>query len=406
MRATARRSRRIRVLHAIQNLNYGGMERLLADIVVGVDPTRVENHVLCLGYLGRFAEGLEEHARLHQGPPLPRYSMLWPGPLVAQLQAIAPDVVHTHSGVWYKVSLAAKLAGVKRTVHTEHGRQYPDPWQARLVDRLAARRTETVVAVSELLTKQLVERRIARRDQITLIRNGVDTEEYRPRPDSGAIRRELGIAAETPIVGSIGRTEPIKGTDIMLEAFAELWHAWPQDRGSRPVLVVGGEGSLRERLLARAADLHVGGAVHLLGWRDDVHDLQSAFTLFTLSSRSEGTSISLLQAMSAGLCPVVTDVGGNAAVLGEVLAHRLVPAEDPRALAAAWREALFDPGRRHADGVVARRRALAEFSLSIMVGQYQQLYLGRPSRRAAPPEPVPLHASTRATDHLPAGYHL
>ena len=65
---------RIRVLHVIQNLNYGGMERLFADIVRLLDRDRFESHVLALGYFGRFAQGLESYAELHLAEPLPAWS--------------------------------------------------------------------------------------------------------------------------------------------------------------------------------------------------------------------------------------------------------------------------------------------------------------------------------------------
>lgn len=372
---TGRRTeqRRVRVLHVIQNLNYGGMERLLADIVRRVDPERFESHVLVLQYLGRFAEGLEPRATLHKSEPLPRYSMLWPGPLIRQIREIAPDVVHTHSGVWYKGSFAARRAGVQRVIHTDHGRQSPDPWQARLVDGFAARRTDIVAAVSEALAQQLGESVVPDRSRIRVVPNGVDTELHRPRSDAGRLRAELGIAPQIPILGSIGRLEPIKGYDVMVHAFARLRSEWTA--GVAPVLVVAGDGSERSRLEQIATGLGVREHVHLLGWRNDVQDLHSASTLFTMSSRSEGTSVSLLEAMSSGLCPVVTEVGGNAAVLGPELRHRLVASEDPDALAGAWRAALTDDAHRNADACHARQRVQAAFGLDAMVEHYETLYL-------------------------------
>ena len=367
---------RTRVLHVIQNLNYGGMERVLADIVRQADRRRFECHVLALEYLGHFAEGLRDFATLHIAPPLSRWSMLRPASLAAQISRIAPDVVHTHSGVWYKASLAARQAGVPLLVHTEHGRGKPDPWQARLLDRVAARRTDTVVAVSDELGEQLAATIVSGR-RIRVVHNGVDTECFRPRPDSGVLREELGLSSAVPIIGSIGRLEPIKGYDVMIEAFAIL-HAL-RDTDPRPVLVLGGEGSERPRLQALAEALGVGRFVRFLGWRDDIHDLHSAFTIFTLSSRSEGTSVSLLEAMSAGRCPVVTHVGGNAMVLGEALRHRLVPPERPDALAAAWLDALSVPSEREADGAAARARIDEAFRLDAMVREYERLYLGAPA---------------------------
>jgi glycosyltransferase involved in cell wall biosynthesis len=365
--------RRRRVLHVIQNLNYGGMERLLADLVLHDDPAEFENHVLVLQYLGRFAEGLEGHATVHASVPLPRWTMLWPAPLARQIKAIAPDVVHLHSGVWYKASLAARMAGVPWVIHTEHGRRSPDPWVIRRIDGLAARRTDVVVAVSEKLAADLARHVVGRGTTIVTIPNGVDTSVYAPRPDSGRIRRELGIDAGAPIIGSIGRLEPIKGYDVMLEAFALLAKRRP-DGAPGPHLVVAGDGSTRPALVERAGVLGLAGSAHFPGWRDDVHDLLSAFTLFTMSSRSEGTSVSLLEAMSSGLCPIVTAVGGNPAVLGPALAHRLLPSENPEALAAAWADALENPDARGRDAATARARVEASFGLGAMVRRYEALY--------------------------------
>ncbi|HET7563606.1 MAG TPA: glycosyltransferase [Gemmatimonadaceae bacterium] len=367
-------TRRTRVLHVIQNLNYGGMERLLADIVRRADPERFESHVLVLQYLGRFADGLREHAELHVAEPMSRWSMVWPASLAQTIRGIAPDVVHTHSGVWYKTTLAARQAGVPRLIHTEHGRQTPDPWQSRVVDGLASRRTNVVVAVSEALAAQLARTVVKDARRIRVVINGVDTDAYRPRTESGRVRRELEIAPDVPIIGSIGRLERIKGYDVMVEAFALLRAGWPDDPA--PVLVLGGEGTERARLEQLARERGVAQAVRFLGWRDDIHELHSAFTLFTMSSRSEGTSVSLLEAMSAGLCPVVTDVGGNGAVVGEALRHRLVPTEQPAALAKAWCRALRDDARRCADGAAARARVQQSFALDAMVRAYEGLYVG------------------------------
>jgi glycosyltransferase involved in cell wall biosynthesis len=141
--------------------------------------------------------------------------------------------------------------------------------------------------------------------------------------------------------------------------------------------VLAGDGAQRAALEQAARGAGVAEQVHMLGWRDDIRDLHTAFSLFTMSSRSEGTSVSLLEAMSAGLCPVVTDVGGNAAVLGPALRHRLVPPADPDALAMAWRDALVDADRRAADGAAARQRVKSVYSLEEMVRRYESLYEGR-----------------------------
>ena len=254
--------------------------------------------------------------------------MLWPRRLAEDIGAIAPDIVHTHGGVWYKASLAARLARVPWIVHTDHGRIMPDPWRSRWLHRLASRRTDAIVAVSEPLAAYLAARVVSDASRSVTIVNGVDTDLWRPaRSDAGALRRELGLDADVPILGSIGRLQPIKGYDVMVDAYARLRAGWRapvharacgRRRRPRPC------GSLQE-----AGDRLGLDGLFLLGWRDDIPAFHLAFTLFTMSSRSEGTSVSLLEAMSAGLCPVVTDVGGNRLVLGPELAHRLVPRREP-----------------------------------------------------------------------------
>jgi glycosyltransferase involved in cell wall biosynthesis len=229
------------------------------------------------------------------------------------------------------------------------------------------------VAVSEILEQQLKKTVVASGTMVRLIRNGVDTDQERPRPDSGKLRAELGLRSTTPVIGSIGRLERIKGYDIMVEALALLRRDWS---GSEPpVLVIGGDGTEREALQQRVNELGLAKSASLLGWRDDIPDLRSAFALFTMSSRSEGTSVSLLEAMSSGLCPVVTNVGGNADVLGESLRHRLITPESPSALAEAWAVALADRDRLARDAEVARKRIQEKFSLDQMVRAYGELYL-------------------------------
>jgi glycosyltransferase involved in cell wall biosynthesis len=367
------------VAQVVLDLEAGGLERLVADLVRRADRDRFEMHLVALDFLGRYAEGLEAYATLHRSPPLGAWTMLWPGPLVRLFRSIAPDVVHTHSGVWYKASLAARRAGVPRLIHTEHGRpRWPYPWRDRVVERLAARRTDVVAAVSADVAGQLAHGIVTNGAKLRVIPNGVDTERFRPLPDDGSLRRELGVGPDVPIVGSIGRLDPIKGYDVVLRAFARCREGWAGP-GPTPVLVLAGDGPERPSLEALAAELGVREATSFLGWRSDVETLLRAFTLYTLGSRSEGTSVGLLEAMSAGVCPVVTAVGGNPAVLGAELAPRLVPAERPEALAAAWSEALSARSKREADGEAARRRVKAEFSLAAMVRAYEQLYTSAPA---------------------------
>lgn len=371
---SARSDLRRRVLHIVLDLEAGGLERVVADLIRRTDPVRFDLNLLALQHLGRYAEGLEKWATLDVAKPMSRWSLLRPRSLAVAIGRITPNVVHTHSGVWFKAALASRMAGVPRLIHTDHGRQHPDPWSDRFQDGIAARWTDTVVAVSEPLRAQLEKTVVPAGTTLVTIPNGVDTDAFCPRPDTGTLRRELGVDASVPVIGSLGRLSHIKGYDVMIEAYAILLAEHRSD--PPPILVIAGEGEEQDALRSLTAARGVSSGVRFLGWRKDVEDFHSALSLFTLSSRSEGTSISILEAMSAGLCPVVTNVGGNADVVGAGLAHRLVPPENPRALAQAWREALGDPVGRAADGRRARQRVVEEFSLGSAVARYESLYAG------------------------------
>lgn len=367
---------RLRILHIVQNLNYGGAERLLFEMLRQSDRSAFENHVLILQYAGRFGTGLEEFARVTVGQPMSRLSLLRPAALADTIARIGPDVLQTHSGVWYKAARAGRMAGVPWSVHTEHGRGNPDPFMSRTLDGLASRWTNVVVAVSEPVARLLRENVVRYPERVRVIPNGVDVSSFSPQADDGALRRELALPDDAPVIGSIGRLEPIKGYEVMVDAYAALRRQWTG--GQPPYLVIAGDGSERPALTARAAEAGVSDRIHWLGWRDDIHRLHAAFTIFSMSSHSEGTSVSLLEAMAAGLCPIVTDVGGNGAVIGKSLRHRLVPAANPEALAAAWSAALRDPAALAADRRAARERVLSEYTLEGMVRAYERAYRRQP----------------------------
>lgn len=364
--------RRLRILHVVLNLEMGGLERLIADVVRRLNPSEFESHVMGLDFLGRYAEGLEDVTTLHTARPLPRWSMLWPGPLIHQIAGIAPDVVHTHSGVWYKASLASRRAGVPYLVHTDHGRKCPDPWLDRFIDSRAARRTNVVVAVSRKLAEQLERSVVSNPASIQVIRNGVDTDLYRPQAEDLDLRSALGIPIDAPIVGGVGRFDAIKGYDVLIRAFAEVCAARSWE--AAPVLVLAGDGPERIPLRELVGTLSLDGRVKFVGWHNDVPHLFSIISVFAMASHSEGTSVSLLEAMSTETCPVVTDVGGNADVLGPSLAHRLVEPDNPTLFAQALLEALTQPNIRAADAVASRERVCADFGLAKMVRAYEEIY--------------------------------
>jgi glycosyltransferase involved in cell wall biosynthesis len=358
---------RIRILHVVLNLHRGGLERIVGELVKSVDASGFDQHVLALQFLGDLAADLGDAAQLHVWQKPTRASMLYPRTLADQIRAIQPDIVHVHSGAWFKGSLAARMAGVRAVIYTDHGRQSPDPLVNRILDNLASRRTDRVVAVSSQLSDHLKRRVVSRGSEVSVIQNGVDTVRFAPEPArSGAAQFSRKF-----VIGSVGRLDRVKGFDVMLDAFDSFY---AQRRGLDVDLVIVGDGPERNTLVKRIEQSPHRERIHLTGWAGDIETVLRTFDLFTMTSWSEGTSMSLLEAMSTGVCPVVTDVGGNAHVLGSGLSHRLVKPGNTQEIAAAWLRAVDDPGRLQDDRRMARERAVGHFSVKAMAVAYETLY--------------------------------
>jgi len=362
-------SRRIHVLHAVWNFDLGGLERVVAELSRALDPEVFETSVLSLAGHGAMAVNVPASVRLHRASPQGRLSLVNPVALSADIAGISPALVHTHSGVWFKAARAAHRAGIGAIVHTDHGRPHPDPLAARVLDGLAARYTDAVVAVSSPLAAYLRRRVVPASTEVRVIPNGVDTNVFRSG-GAGAVRARLGIPADALVVGTVGRLEPVKAFDALVRAMAHVNAA--QMKPAHLVLV--GDGSQAGRLAAVAEQTGTRATVHLVGRQADIPTWLAAFDVFALSSLSEGTSMSLLEAMASECCPVVTAVGGNADVLGPGLAHRLVPPGDERALASSLADALTTSGARRCDAARARERVVSAYSLDAMVRAYQDVY--------------------------------
>jgi sugar transferase (PEP-CTERM/EpsH1 system associated) len=277
--------------------------------------------------------------------------------------------------------LPARLAGVRRLVHSEHGldqleltgghRKY------NLLRRASRLLVEHYVSVSRDLGDWLQQRIGIPEDRISVIHNGVDTERFRPGARDPALF-PAGFLPEAPLViGTLGRFEAVKDQLNLVQAFIELLTRRPALR-ERVRLVLVGDGSHRDRIEALLEAHRLRGLCWLPGFRDDTPALYRSLDLFALPSRREGISNTVLEAMASGLPVVATRVGGNPEIVREGETGTLVPACDAEALASALLDYLDAPQLMERHGRNGRADALRAFSLRAMVDNYQQVYLGRP----------------------------
>lgn len=367
------------ILHVVENLERGGLERVVIDLAIAQQEAGERCRVACLFERGALAGELES-----RGIPVLACGKRGGLDLAALLRlrrvlrGSVGGVLHTHNAAaHYHAVLAGRGLRFRRVVNTRHGMgcgDHSDRRERRY--RASMPRTDAVAAVCEAARARFEAQGVAPRGALVSVPNGIRGDRF-AAADAGAraaLRSALGLGPSTRIIGTVGRLTWAKDQRGLLDAYA-LVRASSAD----VVLVMVGEGELRAELEAHAAVLGVAPAVHFLGDRGDVPEILCGLDLFVLSSVTEGYSIALLEACAAGLPIVATRVGGNAEILAEGARGRLVPPSDPAALAHAMTAALSDPCASAGVGAHARRWALAEGSLSAMAARYRAVYDGCPA---------------------------
>jgi glycosyltransferase involved in cell wall biosynthesis len=381
---------RITVVRIIDRLNIGGPAIHAVVTSRGLDRTRFRT-VLVIGSI-EATEGdmgyLLEAGGIDQVVSIPSLGRemrpLRDVKTLLQVMRVVlrerPSVVHTHKAKAGAIGrVVAFLCGVPVRVHTFHGhvlRGYFSPAKTRVyqrLERLLARTSSKLVVPSPRLADELAgEFNVAPRDHFQVIPLGFDLGPFAGAESlRGQLRAELGVNAQTPLVGIVGRMVPVKDHRTFVKA-AALLHARRPD--VRFVLVGGGEleGAIRAEVDAAGLTAHS----HFLGWRRDLARIYADLDLVVLSSLNEGTPVSLIEAMAAGTPVVATAVGGVPDVLRGGGRGALCPPQDPSALAAAMegalgpearaRAATFRPAINDEYGAVRLCRQLAELYDSLL----------------------------------------
>ena len=366
-------SRPRNVLHIITRLDPGGSSENTLITVAGLDRRRYGPFLMT----GPSAEGVPAILVPHLSRKIHLLNdLLAFGEIYRKIRHGRYTIVHTHSskagilGRW-----AAWLARVPIIVHTPHGHVFYGyygripSYMFILLERLTARITDKIITLTEQGIQEHVERHIAPREKFTSIHSGVELSRYtEPRPDPIMARKRLGLSPDWPVVGSVGRFEPVKGYDTLLEAAALLRTRQPKVR-----FLLAGEGKEESRLKRLAKELRVEDRVFFLGWQQEIPEILSALDLFVLPSRNEGMGRALVQAMAMGKPIVATRVGGVPEVLGEGEAGLLVPPDDPVQLSQAIEQLLTDRELARKLGEGGKRRAPA-YSAERMVAEIESLY--------------------------------
>lgn len=359
-----------RICTLITELRIGGAQNVLYDTVTGLPSDHYRHLVVCLFGADQTAERLRaagfQVVDLHMRSKLD-VGVVWR--LGRVLRDFDPHLLHSHM---FHANLLARivgrLTGVPRIVCTEHTMGQEGSVR-RLLNRLTAPLADRITAVSEQVGTFAREGIGIPSDQVVVIPNGIDIDRCRSALSPDQARAKLGLPPDQPVVGTVGTLRPVKGTDVLLRAFARL-----QESGPEAHLLVVGDGPEWDTLQALADELGIRDAITFTGNRSDIADLLAAMDLFVLSSHWEGLPIAALEAMAAGLPVVATAVGGTPGVVLDGKTGLLVPPSDPPALAGALQQLLSDPQQARTMGQAGRRRVEEQYTQQRMVERMEALY--------------------------------
>ena len=359
----------MRILHVIESLEFGGAEKIVISLANGMAGTH-EVAVCCVKTPGALVTELDPRIRAFNLGKGEGNDLALPLRLARILRRGRFDVVHTHNwGVFLEGTLAAVFARVPVRVHTVHG-----PYTAHapsatgrakaalrhFLERAMARRVRRIAAVSDAIREYIVRDIGVDAGTVVTVHNGIPVE---------AAGLPADEADGDPNFITVGRLAAIKDHATMVRGFHRALAS-----GARARLTIVGDGPERGAIEAYIREHALEGRVALLGFRSDVRELLDAADVFLLTSRYEGISVALLEAMRAHLPVIATRVGGIPETVRDGATGLLVEAGDVQALAAAIAALAASPERRREFGASGREFVVEEFSLSRMIQRYLDLY--------------------------------
>jgi len=364
----------MRITHFVENLERGGLERVVIDLVLKQIDQGYTCQVVCLFQYGVMADQL-----ISKGVKVRACNKRLGFDLRALKKAreyfidFGTEILHTHNVMahYYGV-FASSFLPIRVRLNTRHNMgTFRYSKKAEFLYRISMLFSKAGVAVCEAASKRYIERRAFSEQKAKVVPNGILFNAVIKRDNSHKLNllEFLSLSNESIVIGTVGRLTKVKDHFNLINAFGIL-----KKSCENAILVIVGGGELFNNLNREIEKQNLADSVRLLGDRSDVFSLLAAFDIYVMSSISEGHSIALLEACAAELPIVATDVGGNSEIVQDNVNGLLVPAKDPGSLANAVITLIEDPDKRTSMGLAGREWVAKFGSVDVMAKRYAEIY--------------------------------
>lgn len=303
---------KIKLIQVTHDLDLGGLQRVVVNLCRTINRDKFDISVLCLRNLGCFTdEVLSLGIPVFLIPQIKGTDYFSFVKVASFFRKFKPDVIHTHNTQpLIDGTLAAILTGVKRVIHTDHARSFPDKRRYMFLEWLLSHFVFKIVGVSEHTSQNLIKYEKISPHKVITIPNGIDPVPFQITIDKQKKRQELGLPPQGPVIGVAVRLSEQKGLTYLLQAMPEIINRFPNVS-----LIISGDGPLKDKLIAETMRLSIYNNTYFLGMRHDIAELLHLCDIYVNSSIWEGLPMIILEAMAAGRPIVATDVGGVSAAV-------------------------------------------------------------------------------------------
>ena len=366
---------RIKILHVIYTFDIGGLENGLVNLINYL-PEKQFSHVVCVLSKGKKCiERVHNNIKYYELNKKDGNDFSIPVKIASIIRKESIDIVHTRNWVCLVEGvLGGLLGGCRSLVHGEHGKEIDDtvrqPLRRNVAKRICFRFVKKLITVSESLDCEIRTLCLCDVSKIKCIMNGVDTQKFNfnSKKEKVNYRKKYCIPENAFVIGSVGRLAKVKNYELMVSVCNDL-------KSDNSYFVIAGDGPERAALEEAINNKGLYNKFNLLGEQADINEVLSTFDVFMNTSRYEGISNTILEAMSKGIPVIANSVGGTPEILQGGITGYLISRNSEDAYVEAIQKLMQDKELRSKMSYASRLHVEQNLSLEHMVRGYDNIYM-------------------------------